>query len=132
MSAVILVIDDDLEYLDMMAALLSLSGYGAFTHEGSMNALDTVRQRQPDLIILDLRMEHENAGWEVLGAIRADSSLCQIPIILCSAELNVERKFAEGRIERCVVVRKPFDPAVLLRTIQQMIDQPRLERSVSK
>jgi DNA-binding response OmpR family regulator len=81
MTTKILVIDDDTAVTDLLSALLRSQGFDVTAMNSSTDGLNTARQAQPDLIILDLMMP-EMDGWEVCRAVRAFS---QVPIIVLSA-----------------------------------------------
>ncbi len=80
----VLVIDDDLEFLDLMRVLLGGEGYEVFTCAESKRAYGTARTVHPDAITLDLRMPGLS-GWEVLERIERDQDLKATPVVVISA-----------------------------------------------
>ncbi|MFL6119257.1 ATP-binding protein [Actinophytocola sp.] len=80
----VLVVDDDEEFRDRMAALLrDLTGEVRHAEDGRA-ALDAVAARRPDLICLDLYMPGMN-GREMLGVLREKPDLRDIPVIIVSS-----------------------------------------------
>ena len=59
----ILVVDDDLDYIEQIWALLASEGYEVFTAGGEDEAREMLLTVQPDLAILDLMMEHKDSGF---------------------------------------------------------------------
>jgi DNA-binding response OmpR family regulator len=81
MPTKILVIDDDAAVTDLLSLLLKSQGFDVSATNNSSDGLTMIREKQPDLVVLDLMMP-EIDGWEVCRAVRAFS---QIPIIILSA-----------------------------------------------
>ena len=77
----ILVIDDEYAIRLLYEEELSCEGYEVITSAGSDCLYDTIKQQQPDLIILDIRMKADN-GLDVLMKIR--NEFYNLPVILCS------------------------------------------------
>ena len=81
MTTNILVIDDDTAVTDLLSVLLNSQGFTVFATNSSTDGLTQIREKKPDLVILDLMMP-EMDGWEVCRAVRAFSN---VPIIVLSA-----------------------------------------------
>jgi CheY-like chemotaxis protein len=114
----ILIVEDDLELSEMMAALLSIEGFDARTAANGREALDYLRRAdKPDLILLDLMMP-EMDGWEFRRRQTADPSIASLPVIVLSA-LDSARA-AEVRAE--AVLKKPLDFDHLLELVRRYCD----------
>ena len=59
----ILVVDDDLDYLNQMQLQLEAAGFEVLTAEGSRQAEELLQGRRPDLAVVDLMMEHHDSGF---------------------------------------------------------------------
>ena len=81
MPTKILVIDDDAAVTDLLSLLLRSQGFDVTVTNNSEEGLTHIRERQPDLVVLDLMMP-EIDGWEICKAVR---SFSQVPIIILSA-----------------------------------------------
>jgi len=79
----ILVVDDDLDTHMVLRRILEETGYRISALADSRLVLTTLQQRQPDLVILDMRMPYFD-GWAVLRQIRSDPQFQDLPVILCS------------------------------------------------
>jgi CheY-like chemotaxis protein len=82
----IAVVNNDLPFLDLMKELLTEEGYRVILHHEGDTAYALIRKEQPDLVILDIRLEYPEAGWTVLDLIQLDPETTHIPVILCSAD----------------------------------------------
>ena len=121
----VLIVDDEPDILKMGA--LSLRAVGKWvvvTASSGAKAVELADLEQPDLIILDVMMPHQD-GPTTLAQLRAQVSTASIPIVFLTAISrpdDVERLRALGA---CGVVQKPFDPMrlpALLRTLVAAID----------
>jgi CheY-like chemotaxis protein len=84
----ILVVDDDQDVRDVIATLLELNGYVVVGAEDGLAGLRAIRERgRPAGVLLDLRMPRMN-GAEFARALREDSALATIPIVVLSGDLR--------------------------------------------
>ena len=91
----ILVIDDEKEFTDLIKMSLGArKKYEVRAENKSANALDTVREFKPDLILLDIMMPDDISGDEVARRIRDDEEFKNIPIVFLTAVLT-EKEVAE-------------------------------------
>lgn len=81
MATKIFVIDDDTAVTDLLSVLLTSQGFEVWATNSSSEGLTNIREKTPDLVILDLMMP-EMDGWEVCRAVRTFSD---VPIIVLSA-----------------------------------------------
>jgi CheY-like chemotaxis protein len=118
-TLVIVVVDDDVDTLEMMDVLLTEHAYRMILWQDSDSAPALIRREQPQLVILDLQMEHPEAGWLILEQLRQDPLTMQIPAILYSGAVEVWRARRDAlRARRSETLAKPFSPADLLSKIQ--------------
>ena len=121
----IAVINDDTTFLSLMSDLLeSIEGYEVIVCKEGNNAYQFVKQHQPDLVILDIRMEHQETGWTILEVLTLDPQTRPIPVLVCSAavtELHAhEALFRKFGID---VLPKPFDLDVLLEKVKTNLEK---------
>jgi DNA-binding response OmpR family regulator len=80
----LLVIDDDREYTEQITDWFGGSGHQVLcTHSGEQG-LAVARQRQPDVILLDIVMPGGPDGLEVLAELKGDEKTRQIPVVIWS------------------------------------------------
>jgi CheY-like chemotaxis protein len=77
-------IDDDRDFLAAQRALFGARGYKVLTAESDERAKDLLQQEKPDVIVLDLMMEHYDTGFRLSHAIRKIPRLQNVPIIMLS------------------------------------------------
>jgi CheY-like chemotaxis protein len=118
----IAVVNDDTVFLKLMHDLLTGEGYEIVLHIEGSSAYQFVRQEMPDLVILDIRIEHPEPGWVTLDLIRLDPVTTEIPVLICSADARqLREKAARLRDMRCETIEKPFDLDDLLKTVRSIL-----------
>ncbi len=119
----ILLVDDIPENLQLLSDLLVNLGYNVRSVTSGRMALKTVKAKQPDVILLDIKMP-EMDGYQVCQALKADDNLRNIPVIFISALDDVFDKvtaFKSGGID---YITKPFQiEEVVARLDNQLIIQ---------
>ncbi|MCP4137590.1 MAG: diguanylate cyclase [bacterium] len=109
----VLVVDDNLDFLRLMAAILSEAGYTVLKASGGSQALAVIKDEHPDLVLLDIMMP-EIDGYEVCRRLKTNSETRDIPVIFLSARQQVKDKvkaFNTGGVDFIV---KPFHAEELL------------------
>jgi CheY-like chemotaxis protein len=82
----IVVIDDNPNDSRLIRRLLqSYKKYRVFEANSSLDGIDLVRQRQPDLVMLDLSMPGTD-GFAVMEELKADDRTREIPVVIVSAK----------------------------------------------
>ena len=117
LSAPILVVDDNPETLNMLADALGTAGLQVRRASSVLRALEALHDGspRPALIITDLMMP-QTTGWDFLKHLRAEETLRTLPVIVVTgAEPGTGETLAD------VVLRKPFDPLVLIETVRSLL-----------
>jgi CheY-like chemotaxis protein len=119
----IVVINDDTDFLTLMSELLTeTEGYDVKVCREGSNAYQFVKDQQPDLVILDIRIEGQESGWTILECLTLDPKTNPIPVIVCSAairELQAHQKLLDQY--GIDVLTKPFDLDALLEKVATAI-----------
>jgi DNA-binding response OmpR family regulator len=112
----IAVINDDTAYLSLMHDLLEgEEGYEVSICKEADRAYEFVKEMHPDLVILDIRVGHEESGWTILELLTIDPATRPIPVIICSAAMDsLQEHDVLLRQYDCEVLPKPFDLDALL------------------
>ncbi len=127
----IVVVDDDAAILNMMELLLSMAGYQTVLHNSGTGAYTLIRKEQPDVAILDMRMEQLDSGLQVLTKLRQDPATACIPAIVCTGEPSIRAKVDLFGVDHYEVVKKPFQPDLLVAKVEQMVKQRREHEAVA-
>jgi CheY-like chemotaxis protein len=78
----ILIVDDDPDLREGQKTFLEGKGYEVLTAGGMGEGLEALNQTTPDLILVDLMMEHYDAGFVFCAKVRENSALAEVPIIM--------------------------------------------------
>ena len=106
----ILVVNDDTTFLQLMEQLLEDEGYEAEALKSTSNALEHIKKRRPALIVLDVRINNEEAGLLLLDLITLDPETRSIPVVIASANLRaLAGREDELAAKGIFVIAKPFD-----------------------
>ena len=103
----ILIVDDTLANLQLLARILTDQGYKVRSAPNGKLALMGAKAAAPDLILLDINMP-EMDGYQVCAQLKADPSLAGVPIIFISALDQVEDKIRAFTVGGVDYVTKPF------------------------
>jgi twitching motility two-component system response regulator PilH len=80
----ILFVDDDRDFLNSQSIYFSSRGYEVLTAEDGEEALKLLARNVPDILILDLMMEHFDSGFVLSRKIRLDERFRDLPIVMLS------------------------------------------------
>lgn len=114
MNARILVVDDDVALAEMIGIVLGTEGYEVtYCHCGA-TALDTFRQHDPDLVLLDVMLPGMD-GIEICTRIRLESD---VPIVMLTARSDTADVVAGLEAGADDYVPKPFKPKELVARVK--------------
>ena len=119
----IAVINDDTEFLNLMHNLLETQlGSRVMICREWEDAYHFVKDRRPDLVILDIRMNAEERGWSILNLLTLDPDTRPIPVIVCSAAIQSLHQH-QPMLSRYGIraLPKPFDLNTLLDEIDSSL-----------
>ena len=80
----VLFVDDDRDFLRSQSILFSSRGYQVLTAESGEEALKLLENEVPDIIFLDLMMEHYDTGFTLSYQIRKDDRFKNVPLVMLS------------------------------------------------
>ena len=114
----IAVVEHDRELLSLFQEMLALEGWDVLICSDAESAFDVVKQRRPDLVILDTWLDTPASGWDLLGRLSADAATGGIPVIICSGEADTLKDTGGGLKEKVAgILRKPFELEELYRSV---------------
>ena len=119
----ILVVDDEQKIATLARDYLEHAGFSVLTANDGPSALTTVRQRRPDLVILDLGLPGLD-GLDVTRELRRDST---IPIVMLTARDDELDKLLGLELGADDYLTKPFSPRELVarvRAVLRRADRP--------
>ncbi len=111
----ILVVDDEPPIQRILRRNLIMNGYDVLIAENGEQAIELVRERQPDLILLDLWLPGEIDGMSVCEQVR---QYTQVPIIVISARTDEKQKVQALDQGADDYLTKPFNNDELLARVR--------------
>jgi len=125
-KAKILIVDDDLDYVKSIRAILESKDYAVQSAHNKESAMEKIKNIRPDLILLDIMMDRLDDGLTICYRLKHDAELKKIPILAISAITEKTGfKFSpatDGKgFEADDYVEKPVKPAVLLERIEKLL-----------
>ena len=113
----ILAVDDDHDILEVLQFILEDSGYKVDTLSDGSHLMDTIRDKHPDLILLDIMLGNMD-GRELCKEVKKQATTHNIPVIMISASHNAAG-FLNHENGPDDFIEKPFDINVLLDSIKR-------------
>ncbi len=123
----VLIADDNIDMRTYLQKLLQTAGFQVEAVDDGEKALTAARERKPDLVLSDVMMPKVD-GFALLAAVRKDSALRDVPVLLLSARAGEEAKvegFAAGANDYLV---KPFSARELVARVRANLDLAALRR----
>ena len=120
MLARILVVDDEEDVRVLTGRVLSSEGYDVALAEDGDVALEMMREKDYDLVILDVMMPNKH-GLDVVRDMKRDERLREVPIILFSALGTGTRLMLEEENKADDYIQKPFMRKEFLRKVEKLI-----------
>lgn len=118
------VVDDDEEFVSLMEALLEEEGYAFVRPEiGAADPAEGVVAAEPDVVVLDLRGVYDDGGLALLGRLRANASLADLPVLVCSADIHALRAHAAelAGMSGVAALEKPFRIEALMGALERLL-----------
>ncbi|MCP4695285.1 MAG: response regulator [Gammaproteobacteria bacterium] len=127
----ILIVDDDIANLKIMAAYLRESGYDSMMAENGKDALEKAQSGSPDLILMDVLMPGMN-GFEACQHMKSSKNIKDIPVLFMTALSDIENKlkgFDAGGVD---YITKPIQEREMLARIDTHLTLQSLRKSLEE
>ena len=128
-SKKVLLADDDPDFLEMHAAVLTNRGYEVVTARNSEECLDKLKKSKPDIVILDVMMEKFDAGFKTCRKIK--EAYNNLPVMLLTsigAQTGLEFSSSDAVLKETkadVLLDKPISPKVFIDEIEKLVGENR-------
>jgi diguanylate cyclase (GGDEF)-like protein len=126
----VLVVDDDKSNCDRLNELLTAEGYEIDMAFDGLSALERIRERAPDLIVLDVMMPKMN-GLEVCRIIKSSLGDAFLPIILVTIKDDIESKVQGLKMGADDYLGKPYNPTELKARVASLLRIKQLQDRIS-
>ena len=127
-QALILIVDDDYDFLEINRFILEGAGYRVATATNPVEALRRVDVEVPDLVITDLMMTSIDAGFAFSAQLKGDARTAAVPIIISTSVssqlgLNLRPESDEDLVKMRVdaYFDKPIPAAALLAKVGELL-----------
>ncbi len=120
-APLVLLVEDDISMLTLMSEELKHHGcrimYATTTKEAQM----ALAKQLPDVVVLDLMLEEELTGWQLVEQLKEDQKTAKIPVIISSA-LEPQKGYFE-KLQIADYLVKPYPPERLSQTVFIVLEQ---------
>ncbi|MFY8093070.1 MAG: PleD family two-component system response regulator [Niveispirillum sp.] len=136
MSARVLVVDDVLPNVKLLAAKLTREYFDVVTANSGPEALDRIHAQHPDIVLLDVMMPGMD-GFEVCEKIRADPATMHIPVVMVTALSDASDRVRGLEAGADDFLTKPVNDVALFARVRSLVrlkmmtDEWRLRESTS-
>ena len=117
-AAQVLVVEDEAEIRELMSLLLLRQGHRVQTCGSAMEAQESIRKNQFDLIVLDWMLP-QISGLEFLKSLQASGS--KIPVLMVTAKTEPQDIVAGLEAGADDYVTKPFEPAIFTARLKALL-----------
>ncbi|MHC4237099.1 MAG: response regulator [Planctomycetota bacterium] len=126
MAQRILIIDDDIDYVESIVNLLEAKGYTVASAHNGADGVASAKADKPDLILLDVMMNTKDEGFNVARELQEIEALKGTPVIMCTGvrrEMNLPFGFEPDQTWLPVkqILEKPLKPETLLDAISEAL-----------
>ena len=119
-KALVLLIDDEKDFIFFVKRNLELSGFRAVVAHNGGRGLRLARSIRPDVILLDISMPGMD-GFEVLSKLKADDKTISIPVIMLSALGCEDSKLKAAGLYNDDFIVKPAEIAEIRSRIESTV-----------
>jgi DNA-binding response OmpR family regulator len=113
----ILIVEDQDDNLAVLKYILLSKGFKVRHVTTGELALQSVQEKHPDLILLDIRMP-EMDGFEVCQRLKSDDRTSSIPVIFTSALVDESSRMKGFQVGGLDYIDKPFYPRELIKRVK--------------
>jgi len=122
----VLVVDDSPSVRRVVGGQLREAGWVALAAKDGVEALEALHRadRLPDAVLLDVEMPRMD-GYELLSTLRASPTYAGLPVVMLTSRAGEKHRRKAAEVGATGYLVKPYQPAELLRTLQQAMDAAR-------
>jgi DNA-binding response OmpR family regulator len=116
----VLLIEDEPNIVEAIRFILQRDGWTVDTHSDGATALDAIRRRKPDGLILDVMLPNRS-GYDILADLRADDETAALPVLMLTARGQTKDRAMAERYGVDRFMAKPFSNSEILETIRELV-----------
>lgn len=127
MSKKILLVDDDVDFVESNRDLLEAQGYTVIAAHDGDSGLELAKRERPDLMLLDVMMAHDTEGFEISRKIPENPELKNMKVIMVTGvrrEKDLAYSFEPDETWLPVdkILEKPVPPEKLLEEVKRELN----------
>ena len=115
-----MIVEDETDLIDILQIWIEEIGFKTQTSENGFDALNKINRQKPDLVLLDISLPQLN-GFEVLKKLRSNPETAHIPVIILTANCDLETKKNALALKADGFMTKPVEASDLSKMIQKFI-----------
>jgi chemosensory pili system protein ChpA (sensor histidine kinase/response regulator) len=119
-NPVVMVVDDSVTVRKVTTRLLEREGYDVITAKDGVDAMTTLQDQIPDIMLLDIEMPRMD-GFEVAKNVRSNSVLQNLPIIMITSRTGEKHRQRGLESGANMYMGKPYQEEQLLESIRDLI-----------
>ena len=123
----VVMIDDDPDFLEIQRGVLESKGHTVVTVDNSKEAIEKTKEADPDIVVVDLMMEEEDAGFSLCYQFKKGATGKVLPVIMVTGvtsergvPFNLDGPETGGWIKADMYLNKPIRPEELISAVDKL------------
>lgn len=125
----ILLLDDDELIISMLARALRKEGYETYLLHSSIDAIDKIKDWQPDLMLLDIDLGEESNGLDLLQTLQTEQ--IDFPVVMLTGDDSSSSAIRALRYGASDYLHKPFNVEEVKIVIERLLQTARLRDEIA-
>lgn len=117
----VVIIDDDVAVLSLLCKLFDEEGWVVIPCPDGSIALSILELNRPDVVVLDVRLDTPQRGWEILRNARRTDWGSTLPVVICTGAETTGAEAGSSVSGPTEVVAKPFELDDLISTVTRCL-----------
>lgn len=118
----VLIADDQPDLVAILSARFAALGFETLEAADGMEALRLLRERRPDVAVLDVMMPELN-GYQVCREVKHDAALAGTPVILLTVKGSDADRFWGAEVGADLYLAKPMDPRQVVAHVRDLLER---------
>ncbi len=115
----VLLIEDEPNIIEAIRFILSRDGWSVDVHSDGQTAMEAIRTRAPDVIILDVMLPNKS-GYDILSELRGDETHADVPVLMLTARGQKKDRELATRLGASRFMTKPFSNGEILSAVSEL------------
>lgn len=115
----VLLVEDEDNIIEAIRFLLTRDGWHVEAHADGGTAVQRIKERAPDLIILDLMLPGKN-GLDILRELRAEDQFADLPVLMLTARGHEQDRDLAAQAGASRFMTKPFSNSAVLDAVREL------------